>query len=163
MAIQAHTVGVYQSDKTTLLVNLHNVTSATDVRLLWLHLGAAAFEESWLFSWDAPDGEQSKVQDRPRKMKIALRLPPVNNMQTLREKLEAVRDAFQTTGNYLRVKYVGDVANRFYQIYKSPLDPITQDFQVAQMVVNQGVRVDKWEFEFWTKSKADGQLYQPVI
>lgn len=163
MAIQAHTVGVYRADKSTLLVNLHNVNSATDVRLLWLHLGAASFEESWLYSWDSPDGELAKSQDRPRKMKIALRLPPVTNMQQLRTKLETVRDSFQTTGNYLRVKYVGDSADRFYYIYQSRIDPVTQDFGVAQMVVNQGVRVDKWEFEFTTKSKADGQAYQPVI
>lgn len=163
MAIQAHTVGVYAPNKTALVVDLHNISQPTQVRLLWLHLGAASFEESWLYSWDSPDGEQAKIQDRPRKMKIALRLPPVNTMQNLRQKVEEVRDAFQTTGNYLRVKYVGDTADRFYYIYRSPLDPITQDFQVAQMVVNQGLRVDRWEFEFTTKSKADGQAYQPVI
>src|SRR4029450_13993634 len=100
----AQTMQVVDAAKTTTILELHG-SAATDIKTIWFSVGTPVVWESWFDSPDASEAVLAKAQDRPRTASLSIVIPAQADVAALRTKIEAVRLAFLTLGNFLKVIY----------------------------------------------------------
>jgi hypothetical protein len=157
----AQTVQVVDAAKTSTIVELHG-SAATDIKTIWFSVGAPVVWESWFESPDAADAVLAKAQDRPRTASLSIVIPAQTDFAALRTKIDGVRDAFFTLGNFLKIVYSNDVQTRYHYLFPTRLaNPLaSEEIHRSAILYKQ---VTRWDFDFRIKSTADGLSRYDVL
>lgn len=148
------------ADSSTL-VDL-NGSGVSDWKVVYFSLGDPVVEESWAFSYHQDGGSLAKAPLRPRRMRFGLALPPQANINTLRSKVEAVRDALFTTGNIVRESFNSESLKR-HRLIRSVIPSVLEADDDAARRVSVNLLIKLWPIEAWVEPTPVGELRSPVL
>lgn len=153
----ANTVQVTAADRTTLIVDLND---GTNVLTIWFHPGDPVTDETWFFPDTASGGTLATALDRPRRATLAIAIKAQASADALTAKAEAIRNAFLTTGNWLKYQPGAGTA-KFYPLIASRLSPFadSEEEHRTAIIYNQATR---WDLSFWVGPYAFGDTKIPI-